>query len=75
MLIRLFIMGLVLFAAGGVYAANMDDYATPDSWSKNITANGVKASSGSIDLGKGGSLSLGLTTRYQIGRASCRERV
>lgn len=66
MLIRLFIMGLVLLAAGGVYAANMDDYATPDSWSKNITANGVKASSGSIDLGKGGSLSLGLTTRYQL---------
>ncbi len=63
---KLFVMGTVLLSAVWALAANMDDYVTPNSWSKNITASGFKASGGGLDLGRGGSLTMGLTTRYQL---------
>lgn len=40
-------------------------YVTPDSWSKHITANGVKAASEGIAVGSG-NLKMGLTTRAQL---------
>lgn len=43
-----------------------DAYVTPDSWSRHVNANGIKASTGGIDLGESGTLKAGLTTRAQM---------
>ncbi len=48
------------------YAYDGAAYVTPDSWSKHVTANGVKASANGIEL-ENGTLKLGLTTRGYFG--------
>lgn len=53
----------LIFSAMEVYAIEDDAYVTPDSWSKHITANGVKSSLNGLSFGDGGTLKLGLTTR------------
>ena len=40
-----------------------DAYVTPDSWSKHVNANGIKASLNGLDFGDSGILKIGLTTR------------
>ena len=40
-----------------------DAYVTPDSWSKHVNANGIKASLNGLDFGDAGILKIGLTTR------------
>ena len=45
------------------YAYVGDAYVTPDSWSKHVNANGIKASLKGINFGDAGILKIGLTTR------------
>ena len=40
-----------------------DAYVTPDSWSRHVNANGIKASLNGLDFGDSGILKIGLTTR------------
>ena len=40
-----------------------DAYVTPDSWSKHVNANGIKASLNGLNFGEAGILKIGLTTR------------
>ena len=45
------------------YAYVGDAYVTPDSWSKHVNANGIKASLNGLNFGEAGILKIGLTTR------------
>lgn len=58
------ILTILALTATSAFAQN-SAYVTPDSWSKHITANGVKASSEGLSVG-GGNLKIGLTTRAQL---------
>lgn len=55
----------VLALTVSVCSAQNAAYVTPDSWSRHITANGVKAASEGITVG-GANLKIGLTTRGQF---------
>ena len=46
-----------------VYAYVGDAYVTPDSWSRHLSAYGVKSSINGLDFGDSGTLKIGLTTR------------
>lgn len=59
-IITLLVLLLLPFYA---YAYQGDAYTTPDTWSKHITPNGVKASNMGLDFGNAGNLKIGLTTR------------
>ena len=56
----------MVFSFSEGFAMSDAAYTTPDSWSKHYTPNGVKASSGTINLGDTATLTMGLTTRYQL---------
>ena len=45
------------------YAYVGDAYVTPDTWSRHVNANGIKASINGLDFGDSGILKVGLTTR------------
>ncbi|MCI6475678.1 MAG: hypothetical protein MSA07_08300, partial [Mucispirillum sp.] len=45
------------------YAYVGDAYVTPDTWSRHVNANGIKASLNGLDFGDAGILKIGLTTR------------
>lgn len=49
-----------------VYAYVGDAYVTPDSWSRHLSAYGVKSSINGLDFGDSGTLKIGLTTRAQL---------
>lgn len=54
---------IVLLMSTAGYGFTDEAYVTPDTWSKHITANGVKASVNGLAFGDGGTLKIGLTTR------------
>lgn len=60
---RVIIISILLLFSVSAYAYQGDNYTTPDTWSKHITPNGVKASTQGIDFGNDGNLKIGLTTR------------
>lgn len=62
---KLLIILFVFCLSFPAFAFQGDNYITPDSWSKHITANGVKASTKGIDIGNG-TLSIGLTERLSL---------
>ncbi len=55
-----------ILVSAPVYAYVGDAYVTPDSWSRHVNANGIKASTKGIDLGDSGILKAGLTTRATL---------
>ena len=62
---RVILSILTILAMSVSVFAQESAYVTPDSWSKHITANGVKAASEGLTVG-GGNLKIGLTTRGQL---------
>ncbi|MDE7315592.1 MAG: hypothetical protein K2N11_07805, partial [Mucispirillum sp.] len=57
------ILTMLLSIVFSAYAYVGDAYITPDSWSKHVNANGIKASLKGINFGDAGILKIGLTTR------------
>ncbi len=49
-----------LFLVIPAYAYVGDAYVTPDSWSKHVNANGIKASLNGLNFGEAGILKIGL---------------
>ena len=60
---KLYYIIFSLFFVLPAYAYVGDAYVTPDSWSKHVNANGIKASLNGLDFGDAGILKIGLTTR------------
>ena len=54
---------LITLVSFNAYAYVGDAYVTPDTWSRHVNANGIKASINGIDFGDSGILKVGLTTR------------
>ena len=57
------ILVVFLFLAVPAYSYVGDSYVTPDSWSRHVNANGIKASLNGLSFGDTGILKIGLTTR------------
>ena len=61
--LMLYTLTCLLALAVPAFAYVGDAYVTPDSWSKHVNANGIKASLNGLDFGDSGILKIGLTTR------------
>lgn len=54
---------LLLSIVYPAYSYVGESYVTPDSWSRHVNANGIKASLNGLNFGDSGILKIGLTTR------------
>ena len=61
--LMLYTLSCLLAFALPAYAYVGDAYVTPDTWSRHVNANGIKASINGLDFGDSGILKVGLTTR------------
>lgn len=59
------LMSVLLFPMSALGLA-VDEYVTPNTWSKHVTANGIKSSINGLDYGDSGLLKMNYTTRVQL---------